>query len=111
MFKFLRSLFSCPPGANVRLGPAPEDEHTIKIPLTEAVTRIISSDSIFRNYMADIMGDVHRCLAEGKDHFTTLHEVTGIYNLYDKEHCAPVWLSRVIEGELTDKENNEGFYA
>ncbi len=38
-----------------------------------------------------------------RDHSTMFHCIADLFHLYDSTGCAPIWLSRVVEGFLRDK--------
>jgi hypothetical protein len=47
----------------------------------------------------------------GDVHSQVFHSVAEEFGLYGQDgEGAPIWLSRIVEGEMRDRENNEGWW-
>lgn len=60
--------------------------------------------------MDELLDYVRRLIDAGeREHQVLFYDAANEFNLY-KDNQAPLWLSRVIEGELRDRDNGDGHW-
>lgn len=60
--------------------------------------------------MEVILGVVRGRIERGDSHDVIFDQISDVFGLSDPNGDRPIWFSRIIEGEMRDFANKEGFW-